>query len=391
MTAWTREMKFVAGCVVAAVVLIVVTALLAPKAVERDFRPTSYNSGPNGVKAAYLALARMGYETERWQRRSADLSEVDAEHTTLILAGPDGDMMPNETPGLNDFVRRGGRILASGYSAAFALLPPGPRPDITGNCSATPEGLSAPAHVQKLHFDYALAWKTEPTNVEFAQSCDDRAAVLLFHEGRGTVVVWSQSKPMTNDGLKDDANVELLLASLGPGRHRVLFDEYTHNYEDYLWSQAEGTPIHGLEWQLLVVALLVVLSCAPRHGPVRELARVPRTSPLEFAHSMGNVYHRAGAGDAALDEARRRLYVFLQEKCGVSPQVLEAGPEAIARALHERLGYEDPSLPALLEMPSFRIDPAAALRRVQALHRVQDALNSILNRMHSTKENRPRA
>lgn len=392
MMTWSREAKFVASCIAAAVVLIIITAWLAPRAVEKDSRPTTYNTGPYGVKAAYLALARMGYDTQRWQRPATELSKVDAKHTTLIVAGPERAMMPNEAPGLRAFVMRGGWILASGYSAAYTLLPDGPRPEVsTDPCKATPEGLSAPAHIQKLTFDYSLKWKTQPTNVEFAQSCGDRAAVLLFHEGLGTVVVWSQSKPMTNDGLKEDANLRLLLASLGPDRHHVLFDEYTHSYRDYLWSQAGGTPVHALEWQLLAVAALIVLSFGRRHGPLRELLRVPRTSPLEFAHSMGNVYHRAGAGEAAVEEAQRRLLAFLQEKGGISKQVLEAGPKTVAQELREKLAYEDPSLPGLLDSPHARMNPGEALRRVQALHKVMTELRTILNSMHSNQETRPRA
>ncbi len=383
MNALTREQKFLAGCFVAAVLLIVITALIAPSAVERDPRPTSYNTGDYGTKAAFLALRRIGYDTERWERPSAELSGVDAAHTTLIVAGPQPNQMPEETPGLRAFVRRGGWILASGYSAAYSLLPEGPRPDISNNaCDATPEGLSPAAHVQRLRFDVALEWKKLPTNVELAQTCADRAAVLLFHEGKGTVVVWSESRPMTNGGLKSEGNVALLLASLGAGRRLVLFDEYTHNYRDYLWSQAEGTPIHGLELQLLLLALMVVFSFGRRHGPLRELVRRPRTSPLEFAHSMGNVYHRAGAGEAAVDEARRRLYAFLQEQCGISQQVIESGSEGITHALQERLGYHDSSLPALLDAasPASRMQPAVALRIVQELHRITAELREIINK-----------
>jgi hypothetical protein len=390
----SREQRIVGGGILAAVVLIVATAIVAPPAVERDSRPTTYNTGDSGAKAAFLALRRIGYETQRWQRPAAELDSIDAAHTTLVVASPLPNIMADEAIGMNAYVRRGGWILATDLSAAYSLLPEGPRPELSANpCSLMAEGFSTPAQVRKLQFKRLLSWTSLPANVDFAQSCGDRAGVLLFHLDKGTIVVWSESTPLTNAGLKDQANVALLLASLNPAGRHVLFDEYTHDYRDYLWSKAEGTPIGGLQAQLALVAILLVFSFARRHGPLRELLHVPRTSPLEFAHSMGNLYHRAGAGEAAIDEARGRLFVLLQERCGISRDILERGAEPICHALNERFGFRDPALPALLSPrpETSRIGSSAALREVKALHRIVAELNRIVNNIHSQRENTQRA
>src|SRR3981189_2504322 len=86
------------------------------------------------------------------------------------------------------------------------------------------------------------------------------------------------------------------------------------------------------------VALLLVLSFGRRNGPLRLPVRLPRSSPLEFAESMGRLYGKAGGTQAAVDGARRRLLKFLEEQCGVPREVLRSTPQAIVEAVEERLG-----------------------------------------------------
>lgn len=387
MKALGREGKFIAGCLIVATLLIVATALLTPSATVRDSTPSTFNTGKDGVKAAFLALPQLGYPTARWERPAEELERLDAAQTVLIVAAPQRNMVPNEAAGVRDFVRRGGWVLATDLSAAMMLTPDGAKIAIDKNeCDTTSEGLSSIARIPHLRVQQTFAWKDAPIGLEFTRRCGDRAAVLMIPLGKGMIVLWSSTEPMSNSGIGSRENLQLLLASLPASHRTVLFDEYVHNYSDYLWSQTTGTPLGALGWQLALLAVLTVFSFTRRHRPLRALETIPRTSPLEFAHSMGSVYQRGGAGEAAIDEAQRRLITLLEKRCGFDKQTLRADPSAICAALEERLGYSNPQLASLLEPAEERIKPAQALTRVQALDAVSEEIDRILHKLHSTTE-----
>jgi hypothetical protein len=189
------------------------------------------------------------------------------------------------------------------------------------------------------------------------------------------VVWWSSPLPMTNRGLKEDASLKLVLASLGDADRRVLFDEYFHGERASLWDTAKGLPLRQIAWQCGVTALLLVLSFGRRNGPVRLPVRVPRSSPLEFAESMGRLYGKARATQAAVDGARRRLLKFLEEQCGVPREVLRATPETIVHAVEERLGGRwnrlGEHLAQAAESEQRAVTLASTLELVKALDRDQ--------------------
>ncbi len=109
---------------------------------------------------------------------------------------------------------------------------------------------------------------------------------------------------------------------------------------------------------------------------------VPRTSPVEFAESMGHLYQRAGATNAATGMARRRLLRFLQSECGVARITIDEGPTAVAEALQERFGGDWSALRRHLEdaahAESTELAPNSALKLVQALDDDISRLQSIL-------------
>ena len=98
------------------VVLIVAVSVLAPNSGQDDSRPSTYNSGPNGAKAAYLMLQAIGRTSSRWERPVSALDNVDASHTTLVLAEPlysplDRDRIATV---MKNFMLRGGRVVTTG-------------------------------------------------------------------------------------------------------------------------------------------------------------------------------------------------------------------------------------------------------------------------------------
>jgi hypothetical protein len=339
----SRDRRIVLGILSVMVVLIVLFSIFSPANDDTDLSPTTYNSGSAGTKAIYLALGELGYRAERWELPPEDFRNVDAAKSTLILAGPN---FPSENAKqvrteIIDFLSRGGRVLATGKEGALFL------PDAkTGAparfyqklCFTTPEGQGALAQAGKVSLADDVRWTALEPKFRVSQLCGDDAVVVSYKYGAGEAIWWSSQRPLTNRGLKEDASLKLVLASVGGADRRVLFDEYFHGERASLWDTAKGLPIWQVAWQCAAVAVLLVLSFGRRNGPLRFPVRLPRSSPLEFAESMGRLYRKAGATQAAIDNARRRLLKFLEDQCGVPREVLRSTPQAIVEAVEERLG-----------------------------------------------------
>jgi hypothetical protein len=90
---------------------------------------------------------------------------------------------------------------------------------------------------------------------------------------------------------------------------------------------------------------------------------------------MGRLYGKAGATQAAVDGARRRLLKFLEEQCGIPREVLRSTPQAIVEAVEERLGGRWTMLGEHLaqasEMEHQVVTVASTLGLVKALDRDQ--------------------
>jgi hypothetical protein len=132
--------------------------------------------------------------------------------------------------------------------------------------------------------------------------------------------------------------------------------------------------------------VLLFFSFARRHGPRRALTTTPRSSPLEFAYSMGNLYYRGKAGSAATTEARHRLLRVMERQCGIARETLQSGPEAIAEELHTRLNYSNDELVSLLERSAdgTAIAPAEALKIVRGLNAISNDLRAAVSRLRTS-------
>lgn len=384
-----RLMLWVSSCVL---VIIVVAALLAPARGDYDPVPSTWNTGSAGAKAAYLLLEQLGYKTSRWEQPAAQLSQVDAAHTTLVLAGSELGDLHGEQGGIAEFLKRGGRVLATGALSALLL------PDSSVKksdqlfkdlCYTTPQSLSALGRAGKIVMPVPAQW--DGLNAQVDQACGSDAVVVHYPVGAGEAVWWSSSAPLSNRGLRSDADLRLLLASVGAPGRAVLFDEYIHGERPGILSTVKGTPVAAICLQLALVALLLVLSFGRRNGPLRELALPPRTSPLEFAESMGALYGKAGATEVAVGAAARRLGDFLHNEGGIPLETLRSGPGAVASAVAERFRYTGPEfaedLKSAREAESTKLRAKGALELVRRLDQHIAGLRARMRDSHSSLRN----
>jgi hypothetical protein len=141
----TGDARVVVWACAGVLAVILVGAFLAPARGDNDPTPSTWNSGSRGAKAAYELLGQLGYRTARWDKPAAELREVDAARTTLVLAETNMMDLRPEKAGIADFLKRGGRIVATGAVSAM-MLPDariGPPGHIyTKLCYTTPQSLS---------------------------------------------------------------------------------------------------------------------------------------------------------------------------------------------------------------------------------------------------------
>ncbi|MBE7158805.1 MAG: hypothetical protein INR62_10320 [Rhodospirillales bacterium] len=310
----------------------------------------------------------------RWDQPVEDLATVDAQHTTLVLADPlYTALIKNQlSAALQTFLMKGGRLLVTGANGAL-LLPGGAVEGsrrLNALCFTVPEGPGRLARSGEVAMQDVARWAAETPSVFVEHRCGPDAVVVRMPVGAGEAVWWSSAGPLTNAQLSQESALKLLLASLGDGR-RVLFHESLHEPVLSPWSAAQGLPLWWMLGQTGLLLLLLLFSFSRRREPIRLPAGVPRSSPLEFAASMGDLYERAGATGAATEAARRRLERVLLRNAGISQQVLQHGPEAIVHALSERFGEGwrelGNHLTEAIQAADVTLRPRSALALVRAL------------------------
>jgi hypothetical protein len=374
-TQWSdRRIVLWMGAII--LLLIAAVSVLAPATESDDLQPTTSNTGPQGAKAALLTLQAIGRTTARLDGPIRELGTLDAPHTTLVLAAPVYNATDHDAiaDAVKQFLERGGRVLTTGPTGAL-LLPGGkvgpPTVFFTAVCHTNPVSgpLAAAGRVEMVD---SGSWEGETSDgkktVEVAHRCGEDAVVVRMPVGRGEAVWWSSASPLTNGELKNDANLRLFLLSIGEGR-QVLWDESLQDAPEGLWSAAHGLPMWWLIAQVTLAAVLLILSFSRRNGPLRAPLTMPRSSPVEFASSMGDLYEKARATTAATDAARRRLLRAVVREAGVPLAVAEEGPQAIVRALQERLGGEWGIVGAHLEKATQAATESTTLREALAISR----------------------
>ncbi len=407
----------------AVLLTIVAMSLLAPSTAVNDPRPSSYNPAPGGAKAAYLMLEAMGRPVGRWEQPLDELGADEAARTTLILAEPLYSALEKDrlAASVHTFLEHGGRLLTTGASGAL-LLPGGvveASRRLQALCYTDPEGPGVLARAGHVEMRDAVRWtETRPTepqhlqqdphqglhqgpqqgpqqglqhdprselrlDLRVEQRCGQDAVVVRLRVGRGEAVWWSSAVPLTNAELHNDADLKLLLASLASGSgsgagsasapvRRVLFDESLQQPVRSKWTAAQGLPLWSLAAQAALVFSLLIFSFSRRRGPVRLPVALPRSSPVEFAASMGHLYERAGATGVPISAAKRRLGRALAREGSLPPRAMEGDPAGTAAALAERFGGDWHNLAEHLRAAEATADTPLRARSALALVRALD-------------------
>lgn len=344
-----RKLLTIAGVVV--LLLLAASLAFAPGSDEETSPEAStYSSGSRGARAAYLLLADLGYQQQRWEQPPAGLVDL-PRGALLILAEPTETPSRSEVAALWRFVNNGGRVLFCGSSIASFFPEHALTDQEVGRewKEFTPSLPSALSRGVRTVVMQPEAYWGKPDSKQLGLYGDERSAVIVdWRIGEGGLLWWSSATPLTNAGISRGDNLNLFLNSVGgiSGTHSIYWDEYFHGQRAGLWGYFEKTP---LPWSLLqfgLAALAVLLTFSRRSGPVVPAPVISRLSPLEFVETMGGLYERAGAAAVAVAVPYRRFRLELAHALGMPTSASDAD---LAQAAGERLSFEAGALAGTLD------------------------------------------
>jgi hypothetical protein len=367
-----RKLLIAAGVLL--VVLIVISALLSPRRSEgMSVYPSSYSTNWDGAKGAYLLLQESGYQVSRWEESPTEL-KGEPSTQVLIFAEPLQMPSPEEKQAVREFLEKGGRVLAVGAAAGHLLpesslfqegfplsekatfrpLLPSPLIRNAGEIS-----MISPEH-----------WQPKSASQLVIYGNEDTAAVITYAVGKGQVIWWGASTPMTNAGIRQSGNLALFLNSVGPAEGvRVLWDEYFHGAHGSLWAYFAQTPLPWGVAQFGVVFLAILVTHSRRQSPIHVPLVRSRLSPLEFVETLGDLYSSVHAGPAAVRIAYQRLHYQLTRQLGLPQNIPDA---ELASTAHTLLEWNEDEFSDTLSrsqraMNSGKLDDVETLQVVQQL------------------------
>lgn len=376
-----RDRKLLFWSLGIAVGLAVVIGFLLPNSNGNDNPlPSSYLAGQHGARAAYQTLLRANYLVERWERPLTELAADAGPDTVVIFAEP-FTRERDDIRAVRQIVERGGRVLSTGFWGGF-ILPSGqpdtPKEFSFAACQLEPEGLDTLAGSGEVWLVPEATWQVGNPGHRTQYSCGGQPAVVEYDYGKGHVVWWASSTPLENGSLARGNDLDLLLNSLGPREgHHFYWDESLHGDVRSTWSYAAG-PARNLLWiGLPVLGLLIVFSFSRRWGPLRDLPRPARATPIEFLDALGSLYQSAGASSTAVTVALERFRRFALQLCGLRPGPMPA--QELAAIIQRRFPNADASLESDLVAAEEGcsedlLEPRRALRLIQILHAHQQRL-----------------
>jgi hypothetical protein len=323
------DRKLLIGAGVLLVVLLVATTFLSPKqSTGRSPYPSSYSPDWDDAKGAYLLLQDLGYSVSRWEQSPTEISG-DSKTQVLIFAQPVHPATAEEKSAILQFLQKGGRVVATGWSAS-QLLPQAPTLEEgfpPGETQTFPALLPSPLvrGAPEITMIPPENWRPKIASQLVVYGNELTAAVMTYHVGKGQVIWWGASSPLTNGGIRDSGNLALFMNSVGPPNGiQVLWDEYFHGAHGSLWDYFARTPLPWGAVQFGIVFLAVLFTYSRRQGPIAMPAKVSRLSPLEFVETLGDLYASAHAGSTAVRIASQRLRFQLTRQLGLPANAADA-------------------------------------------------------------------
>lgn len=360
-----------------------------------DFRSSTFVSGPDGSKALYDVMRRLGRLSERRRTSLENLGTQRAYRPAiLVILTPLFPLRDDEVEQVVRYVRGGGAVLASGggggvtrcagwrtqwVSRGSDSMPvrspdPGVRLPPTSRVLTPrrPEdderaGLEALRKGEQEDTQLGICRALVPFRVDtIVAALNQRPVILrLRYRGGGTITLAADGGWFTNRVWRDTDVPIIALPLLTPRRERpgrVVWDEYHQGFGEesgpslagQTWSWLRSSPAGWAILQLTAVALVWLAMTGVRFGPARSVIERRRRSPLEHLEALGAGLESAADADTAVQRLalglRRRLsragYLAQDDIApwleGLELATLGPSGRAAVRRLHHLLTARDP-------------------------------------------------
>jgi hypothetical protein len=381
------DRTLVIGAGVVSLLLVAVTAALGLRE-NTGSAPTTYSANSQGAKAVLLLLQQSRYPIARWDQPLRDLPSGAA---VVVLADPEAGPTNEDRSAIRRFLEGGGRVIATGVSAAF-FLPEHRAGGITADPVAGMTwkrmGAMSPSAITAAAPEITLApgayWPPDAFATPMYGEDADTQVVVKYRVGKGDVIWLAAATPFTNAGVSEPGNLEFVLACLGDSHGPILWDERGRAPRQAAAPSKAASPLGWTALQVTLLAAAILLTFSRRSGPIMPAASEGRLSPLEFVRTLGALYRRAGAGSVAVDIAYQQFRFRLTRRLGLSRA---ATADELQRAVRARWNLDDPALGELLRAcDAARREPRLSTGRALLLTRSLWDYSNTLNLAAASKE-----
>jgi hypothetical protein len=336
-----------------AVAATIAVGLRNPSRGPEGGTPSAFLAGPDGAKAVYDVLQRLGRPVERRRTPLYDLTRGRRPPALLVVLDPPDDLTAAELDQVVRYVRSGGEVLAAGdgggithcagWDAHTAFLKgyPGDSqpvqqpvsalelPPVTAVLRPLDSLLSAQSNDTRRRVRRSLDRETGcsslavPTQDTLLRTEHAKPVILRLHYPGGGMVTLAADPGYFRNRVWRDTDVPAFAVPLltpatgGRGRGRITWDEYHQGFgrggslETAVLDWLARTPAGWALLQLAAVGLVALAVAAVRFGPARSVIDRRRRSPLEHVEALAVSLEGAGGVDTAVGlivaGLRRRL------------------------------------------------------------------------------------
>lgn len=318
---------------------------------------TSFSTQPDGARALWLWLEKLGYEPS--DRVRATFAIPDGAALLLVLE-PQQVVVDEEWEAIDGWVEEGGTLIVAGRTFATTLAFDHYRFDrvpLAGEGEGEGQSplLASPPLPALPTLDDLFALQTERTDFVTHVAVAGQPQWVSFALGEGRVILGLESAPLTNAGLKEAGNGEWLLNLLSgtePGGV-VWFDEWHHGVRPensewpgpWLWLQTTAAG-RGILFVAGLVFVTLLLRGWPFGRPVPLPQALQRRAPLEYITAVANLSRQAGHKTAVLQDYHDRLKRHLAHPYRLNPALPDA--EFVARLAGYKANLDQEALRSLL-------------------------------------------
>jgi hypothetical protein len=289
--------------------------------------PSTYNRKPSGYSGLMELTEKLGMKTSKWQLPYRYLKKKNASGT-LILVAPQETPSSSEVNQIADWIKQGNNLIYLDYfsyrtgkamTEKFDVEPFDSVP-LTDKILPLDPKLAEAAFVKDLVVSGDVR-----LNGGVALVADSHGALLSeIKYGKGRILIGSVPTMASNRRLQERdqwGNFQFLANWLRANGGEVMFDEKSHGFSsqtNILVFMAKS-PVGLLIFQLLVIALVALISLNQRFGAPIPVSTRRKISNLEFIDGLAATYRRARARDTVWGMIFHSFKAKLCKKLQVAP------------------------------------------------------------------------